>query len=183
MKNLPALLNTLSPDADLAGRHVWLIKLFEWIRGDQTSLEAAVARVQALIDAVQLQPEVQARLQAWWQTLLQTVDITTLLADFGFAPRTAFVSELAERLRRKMLPGTPETTDASELFPLVAPTRFDAQWMGALQEKQINELVELLSAHPGLDTLRWQRSLMDADLLHGSNSRHRFRARAAPAHE
>jgi site-specific recombinase len=162
MKNLPALLNTLNPDADLAGRHVWLIKLFEWIRGDQTSLEAAVARVQALIDAVQLQPEVQARLQAWWQTLLQTVDITTLLADFGFAPRTAFVSELAERLRRKMLPGTPETTDASELFPLVAPTRFDAQWMGALQEKQINELVELLSAHPGLDTLRWQRSLMDA---------------------
>ncbi len=162
MKRLSALLNTLDPDADLAGRHVWLIKLFEWIRGDQNSAQAAVARVQALIDAVQLQPELQTRLQAWWQTLLQTVDITTLLADFGFAPRTAFVSELAERLRRKLLPGTPETTDASELFPLVATTRFDAQWMGALQEKQVGALVGLLSPHPGLDTLRWQHSLMDA---------------------
>lgn len=112
MKDLPALLHALDPDADLAQRHVWLIKLFEWIRDDQTSTEAAVARVQAFIDAVQLQPELQGRLQAWWQTLLQTVDITTLLADFGFAPRTAFVSELAERVRRKLLPSTPETEDA-----------------------------------------------------------------------
>lgn len=162
MKDLPALLRALDPDAGLAQRHVWLIKLFEWIRGDQTSTEAAVARVQAFIDAVQLQPELQGRLQAWWQTLLQTVDITTLLADFGFAPRTAFVSELAERVRRKLLPSTPETVDASELLPLVAPTRFDAQWMGALDEPKISQLVRLLSANPKQDTLHWQDSLMDA---------------------
>jgi site-specific recombinase len=162
MKDLASLLKALDPDADLAGRHVWLIKLFEWIRGDQTSVPAAVARVQALMDAVEMQPELRARLQAWWQTLMQTVDITTLLADFGFAPRTAFVSELAERLRRKLLPGTPETIDASELFPLVAPTRFDAQWMGALEEPQIARLTLLLSASPELDALHWHYSLMDA---------------------
>ena len=94
MKDLTQLLRALDPAADLADRHVWLIKLFEWIRGDQTSVQAAVARVQAFIEAVQKQPELQARLQAWWETLIQTVDITPLLADFGFAPRTAFVSEL-----------------------------------------------------------------------------------------
>ena len=116
--SLSALLNALDSQADLASRHVWLIKLFEWLRGDETSTEAATARMQAFILAVQMQPGVQLRLQAWWQALIQTVDLTTLLADFGFAPRTAFVSELAERLRRKMLPGTPETTDASELFLL-----------------------------------------------------------------
>jgi len=162
MKDLASLLKALDPDADLAQRHVWLIKLFEWIRGDQTSVAAAVSRVQALVDAVEMQPEVRARLRAWWQTLIQTVDITTLLADFGFAPRTAFVSELAERLRRKLLPGTPETVDASELFPLVAPTRFDAQWMGALEEPQIARLTQLLSASPEMDTLHWHYSLMDA---------------------
>src|SRR5947199_408930 len=99
MKDLVSLLRALDAHADLAARHVWLIKLFEWIRGDQTSPQAAVARLQAFIDAVEARPEVHARLRAWWQTLVQTVDITTLLADFGFAPRTAFVSELAERLR------------------------------------------------------------------------------------
>ena len=162
MKDLPQLLRALDPKAELADRHVWLIKLFEWIRGDKTSTQAAVARVQVFIEAVQNQPELQARLQAWWETLIQTVDITPLLADFGFAPRTAFLSELAERLRRKLLPGTPETQDASELFPLVVPTRFDAQWMSALEEPQIAQLTALLSANPARDTRRWHYSLMDA---------------------
>ena len=162
MNDLRALLNALDPDADLASRHVWLIKLFEWIRGDESSVSACASRLQSLIVAVEAQPEVGERLRAWWQTLMQTVDITTLLADFGFAPRTAFMSELAERLRRKMLPGTPETFDASELFPLVAPTRFDAQWMSALEESQVDQLVALLSAEPAADALHWQHSLMDA---------------------
>lgn len=162
MKNLPALLKALDPGADLAERHVWLIQLFEWIRGDCSSVPAAVARFQTFIDAVRHEPELQARLQAWWETLIQTVDISTLLADFGFAPRTAFISELAERLRRKLLPGTPETHDAAELFPLVASTRFDAQWLSALEESQIEQLCPLLSANPARDTERWQRSLMDA---------------------
>ncbi|MES2943256.1 MAG: recombinase, partial [Pseudomonadota bacterium] len=162
MNDLRELLNTLDVEADLAGRHVWLIRLFEWIRGDQSSVQACASRVQSFIVAVQAQPELEARLKAWWHKLVQTVDITTLLADFGFAPRTAFVSELAERLRRKMLPGTPETTDASELFPLVAPTRFDAQWLNALDEAQIRQLTGILSTEPEADTLHWQSCLMDA---------------------
>ena len=162
MKDLPRLLRALDPEAELADRHVWLIKLFEWIRGDKTSAQAAVARVQAFIEAVQMQPELQLRLHAWCEMLVQTVDVTPLLADFGFAPRTAFVSELGERLRRKLLPGTPETRDASELFALVVPTRFDAQWISALEELQIEQLKTLLSANPQRDARRWQHSLMDA---------------------
>lgn len=162
MNDLAGLLGALDPDAGLAERHVWLIRLFQWIRGDRTSVQAAVARVQRLIEAVQKQPELQARLQAWWKTLTHTVDITPLLADFGFAPRTAFVSELAERVRRKLLPGTPETLDAAELFPLVATARFDVQWLSALEEPQIGQLTALLSADPARDTQDWHYSLMDA---------------------
>src|SRR4051812_32023395 len=103
MRDLRTLLGELDPDASLADRHIWLIRLFEWLRGDESSVQASVSRVQTLIAAVQAQPDVEARLKAWWHRLVTTVDITTLLGDFGFAPRTAFVSELAERLRRKML--------------------------------------------------------------------------------
>ena len=162
MNDLRALLSALNPDADLAARHVWLIRVFRWIRGDGTSPDASVARLQNFIVAVHTQPEVEARLKAWWQKLVQTVDVTTLLADFGFAPRTAFVSELAERLRRKMLPGTPETIDASELFLLVAPTRFDAQWLGAITDAQVDALTALLSSDHDADALHWQQDLMDA---------------------
>ena len=162
MKDLRALLAELDPQANLAARHVWLIALFEWLRGDEISPEASISRLQTFMEVVHAQPELEQRLKAWWQVLLQTVDVTTLLADFGFAPRTAFVSELTNRLRRKILPGTPETIDAAELFALVAPTRFDAQWLAAIPDAQIDQLVALLSSNPRSDALIWQHHLMDA---------------------
>ena len=56
MTDLALLLMSLDPHAGLAARHVWLIKLFEWIRGDKTSTQAAVMRMQAFIDAVAQEP-------------------------------------------------------------------------------------------------------------------------------
>ena len=57
----------------------------------------------------------------WWLALRQGLDIAVLLAEFGFSSRSAFVSELFERIRLKLLPATPETTDAAVLFSLVLP--------------------------------------------------------------
>ena len=101
------LLEALDPRAELVQRHLWLIALFKWLRGDGRSVPAAVARLQLLLDAAQARPEIRSRLQAWWQALVETIDGTTLLADYGFASRSAFVSEFAERIRQKLLPGTP----------------------------------------------------------------------------
>ncbi|MDO9278732.1 MAG: site-specific recombinase [Polaromonas sp.] len=159
---LATLLARLDPNASLADRHVWLIDLLQWVRGDSRSAPAAVARLQQFMVAVEAQPEVHSRLQAWWRTLLQTIDVTPLLADFGFAPRTAFISELTERIRGKLLPGTPETVDASELFSLLTPSRFDAQWLTLLDETQIGQLTELLTEHSDTDEWGWQHSLLDA---------------------
>ena len=162
MQNLPELLAALNANASLADRHIWLIRLTGWIRGDESTPEASVFRLQAFMSAVESDPTARARLKAWWATLMQTVDVTALLADLGFAPRTAFVSELAERLRRKLLPGTPETQDASALFLLAANRRFDAQWMAAISEPQVQQLAHLLATDTAADTLRWQHQVMDA---------------------
>ena len=162
MKDLRTLLSALDPQADLATRHIWLIDMLAWLRGDGNATQASLSRLQAFMDAVMAQPELENRLKVWWHTFAQTVDVTTLLADFGFAPRTAFFSELAGRLRRKMLPGTPETLDAAELFPLALGFRFDAQWLAAIPEAQIDQLARLLSSDLDADTLAWQHNVMDA---------------------
>ncbi len=104
------LLETMDADADPVHRHLWLIGLMDWIRGDGNSADAAVARVGLLITAVDANPATAIRLQVWWQTLIDTVDGTTLLSDYGFASRNAFVSEFVERLHYKLLPVSPETT-------------------------------------------------------------------------
>ncbi|MBB6576661.1 site-specific recombinase [Comamonas odontotermitis] len=142
---LPALLASLNPDAPLAERNLWIIEVADWIRGEQVSVDAAVARVGQLLDAMEAKPELRHKLQAWWACLLQTVDLTALLADFGFAPRTAFFNELAERLRWKLLPSTPETIDATVLFSMALHTPFDAQWLKALDAKTLERIAALLS--------------------------------------
>ncbi|MFN7856030.1 MAG: site-specific recombinase [Acidovorax sp.] len=166
---LTDLLARLDPTADLAHRHLWLIHLMAWVRGTRESVPESIARVQLFLDVVQARAELQQRLQAWWATLVDHVDITTLLADFGFASRVALVSEVAERLRTKLLPGSPETIDASELFMLALPTRFDAQWLAAMSEAQLDQLVGLLSppassgdASSAGGTSLWHRVLLDA---------------------
>jgi site-specific recombinase len=118
--------------------------------------------VRLLLDALQAQPEAGARLHAWWQVLGDTIDATTLLADYGFSPRAAFISELGERLRHKLLPGTPETADAAELFSLMLPTAFDAEWLGLLDEATLRRLGDALSPASLASVTPWQHLLLEA---------------------
>ncbi len=148
MRNLAQLLDQLDPRAELARRHLWLISLLEWIRGDASNPQAAVSRIHLFIDAALARPGFQGKLQEWWRTLANTVDATPLLADFGFAPRAAFLSELGERLRYKLMPGTPETTHATELFMLMFPAPTDAQWLRLIDEETLSRLGELLNPAP-----------------------------------
>ena len=144
--DLAELLQTLDPQADLAHRHLWLLQLVAWLRGTQQSVATTHARLNLLLDAVQQRPELEAQLRAWWQVLLNTVDATALLADYGFSSRSAFFGELAERLRLKILPGTPETADASALFTLAFSDAFDAKWLHALDDVTLTRLAGLLRA-------------------------------------
>lgn len=160
--DLPRLIQALDPHADLAQRHLWLIHLVEWIRAPKPSLELAVDRMEQVVAAFEANDDARQRLGLWWQKLLETVDITALLADFGFAPRTAMASEVAERLRYKLLPSTPETVDASELFMLVFPDRFDARWLHALDSTLMARISALVAPPSDEGASFWERNLLDA---------------------
>ncbi len=162
-------LDTLDPDAPLALRHLWLIGALRWVRGEEADVQASVGRVRLFLDTVQGDPAVQARWHRWWSRFIATVDLTPLLADHGFAPRTAFLSEFGNRLRKKVLPGTPETTDMAELFDLLLSARFDVRWLKALDSDTLKRLRSLLIAAPADEASAadspagfWQTALMDA---------------------
>ena len=168
-RGLSAILLAMNPDADQVHRHLWLIALLEWIRGAGSAPENAPARMEIFLDVVEARPDVAVRLQVWWRTLIDSVDGTTLLSDYGFASRNAFVSELVERLHYKLLPVSPETSDASELFTLVMPSARDSQWLAALSSSSLERLGRLLTApatghhvqaYPTLSY--WQNTLLEA---------------------
>ena len=160
--DLAQLLAALDPAAPLAQRHLQLIALLDWVRGDGQSIEGATGRVALLVEAVERSADLRTRMQAWWAAITHTVDITTLLADFGFAQRTAMTSELMERLRYKLLPASPDTRDASELFMLALPHEFDARWLAALDESLLDRLLAVLAPEQGPGATPWQRVLLDA---------------------
>ena len=170
--DLAGLLETLDPKATLVERHLWLAACLDWVRGDGVSVQASAARIALFLDAVQARPDMAQRIRVWWHQMLETVDGTTLLADYGFASRNAFVSELFERLRLKVLPSTPETVDASELFSLVLNSSFDAAWLSALDEPVLARLSDLLETAPieapypvkvtGRALTQWQNTVMEA---------------------
>ncbi len=159
---LIGLLAGLNPQASLVERHLWLVRLFGWIRGDPDSPALAAIRVTQLVDVLQADPALALRARQMWQTLLATVDTTTLLADHGFASGSAFIGELAERVRLKVLPGTPETTDAGELFSLMLPQASDALWLAALDEPTVEALASLLSPADVGGLSVWQQAILDA---------------------
>jgi site-specific recombinase len=168
--DLSRLLEQLERPATAVERHIWLISLLGWIRGAENDAAAPVARIALLLDVLAARPHTTAQLRQWWAELLGTVDGSTLLSDYGFGSRNAFMSELAERLNRKLLPATPETRDASELFALVLNDPRDARWIAGLPAGILSRLAALLSLElpaPGLPgALRpvsvWQHTLLNA---------------------
>ncbi len=167
LAELSKLLDAMEPYAPLAERHGWLIELLSWIRGNGSDVRATLARVDVFLDAVQARPEWIPRWRLWWAQFISAVDATPLLADFGFAPRTAFLSEFGHRLRRKMLPGTPETTDLAELFSLLLPSKFDSAWIRALDQDTLSRVQSLLFTNDvplettAASNAKWESVLLD----------------------
>jgi site-specific recombinase len=168
--DLTALLNAAAPtinegaDAQhtLAERHLWLIRAMEWLRHAPVPGEpltpTPVLRLKHLLNVLERHPEHRDNVAALLQQFWQGVDVAALFADFGFAPRTHFAGELLQRLRLKLLPQTPVTTDLGELFGLLFPHPGDALWLEALDETTLHRLMALNAAH----LTQWQAPLLDA---------------------
>jgi site-specific recombinase len=143
--DLTALLNAADPKASRAERHLWLVRLLEWLRRAPVDAEERVTptpvlRLKHLLGVLDRNTEHQARVAALLQRFWREVDSAALLADFGFAPRMDLWGELGRRVRARVLPLTPDTSDLGELFALLFPGADDAQWLRALDDTTLERL-------------------------------------------
>ena len=192
--DLTALLNAAAATIDagthaqqrLAERHLWLIRAMEWLRHAPVPGEPVtptpVLRLKHLLNVLERNPEHRANVASLLQQFWQGVDVAALFADFGFAPRTHFAGELLQRLRLKLLPQTPVTTDLGELFGLLFPHPGDALWLEALDETTLHRLIDLNAAEtpqlqtshsqtPQWEAPQWQTPLLDAIMFLSSSVR------------
>lgn len=172
--DLTALLNAADPKAPAVERHLWLVNLLEWLRHepreeqeetpavarDSSSTPWPVRRLRHMLNALEKNPEYRARVAQVIRTSLLTLDAPGLLADFGFATRHGFFSELADRLRLSLLPGTPQTRDLGELFLLMFDDEDDPEWLEALDEDTLRRTLALFVAEPA--SRPWQVALVES---------------------
>ena len=164
--DLTALLNAADPRASQPERHTWLIRLVEWLRRrggaepGEPGLPPPVRRLRHLLDVLDRSDAHRERVRAMLRAFVREADAVALFADFGFAPRMAFASELAERLRLDLLPGTPQTADLGALFHLLFTRAGDADWLAAIDDATLGRVVALFfdeAAAPG-----WRAPLLDS---------------------
>ncbi len=170
--DLTALFNAADPKAGIAERHLWVIRLVEWLRrapldkGVGAAAEAratptSLLRLRHLLGVLERNPEQRARAGEMLRLFLRDVDSAALLADFGFAPRTGLWAEFGRRLRARILPLTPATSDLGELFALLFPRGKDVAWLSAIDHETLGRLNLVLEA--GASTpMDWRRPFFDA---------------------
>jgi site-specific recombinase len=169
--DLTALFNAADAKSGIAERHLWVIRLVEWLRRAPLESEAKtearttplpVLRLRHLLGVLERNPEQQARAAEMLGIFLREVDSAALLADFGFAPRTGLWAEFGRRLRARVLPLTPATSDLGELFALLFPRGEDTAWLNAIDDETLACLARVLEAGDVGVAREWRGPFFDA---------------------
>ncbi|MEY4753951.1 MAG: hypothetical protein RJA44_1626 [Pseudomonadota bacterium] len=161
--DLSALLNAADPHAPTAERHLWLVRLMEWLRHDHGRPDGAtpvgVLRLRHLLNVLERHPEYRRHVVALLTRLVRETEVAALFADLGFSVRRELWGELAERLRLRVLPGTPDSTDLAQLFNLFFTDAADAQWLRAIDDATLQRLAALFETPATGD---WHRPFSEA---------------------
>jgi site-specific recombinase len=163
--DLTALINAADPKAALAERHLWLVRLMEWLRHAPTAVDSSgdprtplpVLRLRHLLNQLDKQEALREKLCGLLAAFWQEIDAAALYADLGFGARRSFANELLTRVQNRVLPGTPETRDLAALFRLLFDPA-DAAWVSALDAPTMARTVAMFG--PGRSFA--QGALLDA---------------------
>jgi site-specific recombinase len=182
--DLTALLNAAAhaadPKASLPDRNLWVIRALEWLRhaplagaggsvdedqatgGLPRATPRPLLRLKHLLNVLDRNPVYRVPVAAVLTRFWAEMNSAALFADFGFAPRANFFGELGQRLKLKLLPTTPATTDLSDLFGLLFPDDDDALWLEAIDPATLSRLLALLAPDTQVHDRSWLTPLLDA---------------------
>ena len=149
--DLTALLNAADPKAARPERHLWLVRLVEWLRHGPLDTGRAdtpvpVLRLKHLLNMLERNPAPRERIVALLGRFWRETDMASLFADFGFTARRDLLGEIGERVALRLLPATPDTDDLATLFQLLFTQDQDADWLAAIDPATLARLAALLTA-------------------------------------
>ena len=166
--DLTALANAADAKAPQVERHLWMVRMLEWLRhapandsstplDTERSTPLPVLRLRLLLNLLDKQPALQEQVRGMLLAFWRDIDASALFADFGYGARQSLRSELQARIRQQLLPGTPQTADLAELFLLLFEPE-DTAWIEALDAPTLQRTAALLAPEANA----WRGLLLDA---------------------
>ena len=152
--DLTALINSADPRSSQAERHLWMVRLMEWLRhapshdatapSDEARARTPLpaVRLKHLLNQIERHDPLRQRVQGLTEAFWADIDASALYADLGFGVRRSFGSELLARVQARVLPSTPDTRDLAQLFGLLFEPQ-DAPWLQALDGATLARVVGL----------------------------------------
>jgi site-specific recombinase len=149
--DLTALLNAADSKASRPERHLWLVRLVEWLRHGEDErapdeTPRPILRLRHLLNVLERHDEPRARIVTLLGRLWRETELAALFSDCGFTARRDLWGEIGERLRLRFLPATPDTDDPAVLFRLLFTDDGDAAWLRAIDEPTLTRLAALFAA-------------------------------------
>jgi len=146
--DLSALVNAADPKAPRPERHLWLVRLVQWLRhgapvADANATPWPVLRLRLLLNMLERDDATRARVVALLERFWRETELAALFADSGFSARRGMWSELVERVQLRVLPATPDTDDLTVLFHLMFDGPDDAGWLRAIDDETLSRLSRL----------------------------------------
>lgn len=171
VNRLHALFMRLDAHAAFSSQAEWLEDLVAWVLlrgrvpGRQRGVSYATARLNLLLDALDLLPEQLAALRAVVARCFELTDGERLFTDTGLPSRHAIFSEAADRLSKQLLPEPPVEGDLSRLLFRLFPTARAVDWFESLPFQLSHRLLAVLSLPSGAALEPLRASMRDAAVL------------------
>jgi site-specific recombinase len=152
LPSLDVLLSSASAAESLENRIHWLVDLTQWVRrpGHENegqgipALQIQAGRLRRLFDVLDRNPEWKRRAAQALRSIVHETTALDLFCATGLPRQFGLMSEVMERLRRKLLPAAPDSAELGVLFDRVFSNRRDSRWIRSLDEATLLRLSELL---------------------------------------
>ncbi len=152
LPSLDVLASSASPDHALEERLNWLVDVAQWIRRpghdgetEPANMSLQSGRLRRFLDVLDRNPEWKLAVARTLRSIIRETRAAALFSETGLPRQSGLLTEINERLTRKILPPQPGSAELGILFERLFPYRDDDVWIGQLDEAMLERFGAMLA--------------------------------------
>lgn len=163
--HLSALFEQASPHMSVESKTKLLQSIFSWLREPLSHSQKTypqLLRLKFLLQILEKNPIWKNNLSQILQDLLLQSDLSHFLANSGLPQKSSLLSEIINRISRRMLPQATDSSQMGDLISLFFITEHEPHWLLSIDQIHWTEIMRIVAPDPHSSiTLKkhWHKSI------------------------